>query len=521
MVVIPVALKPYADQERWVVWRLIKKKGAKKATKIPYQPLKPSVTAASNNSSTWADAATAIKAAEDGNFNGIGICLLNSNIVALDVDDCRDPKTGEIDPYVVKLSERAKTYCEITPSKTGLRIIGIGSGAKIYKGKLKVPGSNGATIETYRNCERYITVTGDALPNAPSTLADIDLLVDAVVEELGATKQKKSDGAAKSKTNSSKGELPASLTTRLFIPDLGVNVPHAGYATRSELLIAFIFDALRARVSTETIVEACLDEDHKGHAIYEHCVGNGGRDYVLRQIEHALTKIKEGLDVAVANINKSHALVLAGDKAAIMKFEEGPFRLITVAGFRQWFANQQITVGNRVTSIGDYWLTHPQRRQYEGIEFDPGSGRPGYYNMFTGFGVEPRAGDCSKFLTHVLENVAQNNKDHYDWIIGFFAQIFQQPKEKPGTALCLRGKMGVGKTIVGQIIGNLLPGYYQLVSDPRYIVGQFNSHMAQCLLLHADEAFWAGAKSGEGKLKDLVTGDYHLLEYKHVDPIRV
>src|SRR5262249_23711802 len=41
------------------------------------------------------------------------------------------------------------------------------------------------------------------------------------------------------------------------------------------------------------------------------------------------------------------------------------------------------------------------------------------------------------------------------------------------------------------------------------------------LLLHADEAFWAGDKRAEGTLRDLVTGDKHFIEHKGVDPISV
>jgi hypothetical protein len=56
---------------------------------------------------------------------------------------------------------------------------------------------------------------------------------------------------------------------------------------------------------------------------------------------------------------------------------------------------------------------------------------------------------------------------------------------------------------------------------PRYITGRFNSHLADCLLLHADEAFWAGDHAAEGKLKDLVTGHDHFIEYKGKEPVRV
>jgi hypothetical protein len=43
--------------------------------------------------------------------------------------------------------------------------------------------------------------------------------------------------------------------------------------------------------------------------------------------------------------------------------------------------------------------------------------------------------------------------------------------------------------------------------------------MLSLLLLQADEAFWAGDKRAQGRLKDLITGEVHPIEYKHVDPI--
>jgi hypothetical protein len=45
--------------------------------------------------------------------------------------------------------------------------------------------------------------------------------------------------------------------------------------------------------------------------------------------------------------------------------------------------------------------------------------------------------------------------------------------------------------------------------------------MASLVVLHADEAFWAGDKKAEGKLKDLITGFHHLIEFKRIDPIPV
>ena len=81
-------------------------------------------------------------------------------------------------------------------------------------------------------------------------------------------------------------------------------------------------------------------------------------------------------DTEIAEINAEYALVLSGNKASVMKFEDDTkFRLLQIGAFKQWFANQLITIGKKVLSVGEYWLSHPQRRQYEGIEFEP-SGAP-------------------------------------------------------------------------------------------------------------------------------------------------
>jgi Family of unknown function (DUF5906) len=225
-------------------------------------------------------------------------------------------------------------------------------------------------------------------------------------------------------------------------------------------------------------------------------------------------------ELMIDAINERHAFVLAGNKAAVMKFEDDgrQFRLIGVDAFKLWHANKAVA---RDASPAGAWLTSRRRREYEGIEFAPAGGRPGYYNLWQGFAVEPRPGNCGKFLAHIRDNVAQGNTFLYNWIVGYFAQIAQQPDKKLGTALALRGKPGVGKTKVGEVFGSLFRSHYALVADSRYVTGQFNSHMASLLLLHADEAFWAGDKRSEGKLKDLVTGSTHFLEFKGVNPIEV
>ena len=483
---LPAALAPLVALPNWVLWNYEFKEG--KWTKVPYQPS--GGGAKSNDPQTWSSYAAVIAARND--YDGIGF-VLDGEIAAFDLDDCRNPANGLINPWAKDLIDRAGSYTEVTVSGEGLRIIGLAQGPKVHTGDKPIDDVMKCAIYR-RPGGRYITISGNPLPQSPQQLVNIDAVINAVAAELSAPNDHPSE-EEHAKASAGTPELPPSLVVRLHIPNTGTGEPHGGYASRSELMFAFITDALRARVSGKMIAVACLDPTYRGCAIFEHCRQNRGRPYVIEQIKHARLKLNEGLDAKVADINKDYAVVLAGNKAAVMKFERDQFRLLQIDSFKNFFANRTYRIGNKAIPIASHWMRHKDRRQYEGIEFAPGGGRDGYYNLWRGFAVEPRQGDCSKVLGHLKDNVAQGNDANYRWILGWFAQLVQQPHIKMGTALCLRGKQGVGKTKVGEVFGSLLGNHYELVSDPRYITGQFNSHMAQLVLLHADEAFWAGDKS--------------------------
>jgi hypothetical protein len=179
----------------WVVWKWIKKPDGK-WTKPPFIASSPDRNAKNNDPKTWRSHFEACSAVETGKADGIGFCLLNTNICAFDIDDCRDVETMEIDPFAMELVKRANSYTEISPSGTGLRIIGTGSNRNLHT-KLKVPNSK-VSVETYRNCERYITISNVPLKDVTTELADIDSLLDDVVAELRPTpppqQEKKADG---------------------------------------------------------------------------------------------------------------------------------------------------------------------------------------------------------------------------------------------------------------------------------------------------------------------------------------
>lgn len=189
---LPEALAPLKKRPNWVCWRWewrVDKRGIGKWTKPPYRPDNPKRKAKSNDLSTWGTYEQALAAYEAGHCDGMGFNILGTDIAAFDIDKCRDPATGDIAPEAMAIVNRATSYTEMTPSGTGLRVIGHGGGDKMHR-KQKLHGSS-VEIESYRGAERYITITGNPLPETCPHMADIDSVIDAVVAEL--------DGRAKTK----------------------------------------------------------------------------------------------------------------------------------------------------------------------------------------------------------------------------------------------------------------------------------------------------------------------------------
>jgi primase-polymerase (primpol)-like protein len=69
----------------------------------------------------------------EGKADGIGFMLSDGGVSAVDIDDCRNPETGELHPWATDQITRSKSYAEVTPSNEGIRIIGLGKGEKLHR----------------------------------------------------------------------------------------------------------------------------------------------------------------------------------------------------------------------------------------------------------------------------------------------------------------------------------------------------------------------------------------------------
>lgn len=187
---LPGALRPLTAEVRWVVWRyvwVVNKRGEGTWTKPLFQAQRPDRHAKNNDPSTWGTYADALAAYRSGKCDGIGFCLQGSAIAAFDIDKCRDRETGHIAPEAMKIVDGAVSYTEISPSGTGLRVIGYAADIKKHR-RQRLPNSE-VEVESYADATRYITITGNPLPGTWPNLADITSVMTGLVAELDGVKQ--------------------------------------------------------------------------------------------------------------------------------------------------------------------------------------------------------------------------------------------------------------------------------------------------------------------------------------------
>jgi len=146
---------------QWVVWRAELRNG--KLTKIPYNA-RTHQKAKSNDSKTWGSFEIAIETFQgNGNYNGVGFMLSPEDCyVGWDLDHCRDPETGQVEPWAQDAITKLNSYTEISPSGTGIRIF-------VKDFKLPSKGRKKGKFEVYES-GRYLTVTGHHVEGTPKTI---------------------------------------------------------------------------------------------------------------------------------------------------------------------------------------------------------------------------------------------------------------------------------------------------------------------------------------------------------------
>jgi len=303
--------------------------------------------------------------------------------------------------------------------------------------------------------------------------------------------------------------------------------PKEGDNSRSMWVFDCVCQLLRCNVPNEVVFSILTDPDYGiSESILEK--GNNAERYALRQIERATEEI---VDPWLRKLNEEYAVVKnVGGKCRVIEEVMDPVlnrsRLtrISFEDFRNSYMNKTVQAGTKkdgktphMVPVGKWWLEHPDRREFKTIVFAPNMEVPNSYNLWKGYGCEARPGDCSLFLDHIKRNVCSNDETTYRYLLGWLARAVQQPASQGEVAIVLRGGRGVGKSFFAKHFGALFGRHYLPISNPSHLVGNFNSHLRDVVVLFADEAFYAGDKKHGSILKTLITEETIAIEAKGVD----
>jgi hypothetical protein len=187
---IPDELK---REKRWLGWKWVKKDETAKWGKPPIDA-RTGRFGSSTDSTTWCSFDEALAGVQAGRCDGIGFALGEVDgyrYAGIDLDDCRNPTTGELSDVARDVLGELNCYAEISPSQTGLKFL-----CRITNPPGKPTRNEAGTVEIYSE-GRYFTITGQHIAGTPTSIEDRqEELMAAWQKYIGSEKRGTDTGAS-------------------------------------------------------------------------------------------------------------------------------------------------------------------------------------------------------------------------------------------------------------------------------------------------------------------------------------
>ena len=169
--------KDLLNKSRWLTWKA-KPRTNGKVDKIPVNPRTAEPCNVTDPESSTDFAVAYDFARQCPEIRGLGFALFSADdIIGGDIDGCID-QDGRLSPLAEELLAVLDTYVEVSPSGRGLRFFG--------KGSLHHPYINHEQgLEIY-TAKRYLTVTGNAIPEKVFALEDIQSEMNDLMDRYGS-----------------------------------------------------------------------------------------------------------------------------------------------------------------------------------------------------------------------------------------------------------------------------------------------------------------------------------------------
>ena len=515
-----------------MAWKLVPESGRKKPRKVPINPAS-GFAAKVSDTATWGTYDEAASRARRDGLAGVGLVLTaDDGLTGIDLDNCRDPVTGELSPLAVEVVHLAETYAEVSPSGSGLRLFADGKPVRTMK-------NDSRGIEVY-GAGRYLTVTGDHFPGTPGAIgpapATMKLLMNAHACSDTATPANAEVRSIFDTTGAhlvAKGERPEHYSKPPALADLGkackqfrwaASSKHQPDVTEPQWTLG-VLPLARHTKEGRSAAHACSCK----HPHYDREEADGKID---RQERHGIGPTMCGTIANLFGAERCAGCFFAGNPTsspivAAGKLPPDQRTVIPDAGIvltdlwaladmhrfmcpltgKTWpaagvdgkFGRIAVgtgTDGKSVTIPAHKWLY--QHQGADGLTWWPGLPQvienriavdgslvekmgTRVLNLYRPPVVLP-GGDPAKagpWVDHVRA-VYPEDTDH---LIAFFAHRYQRPEEKINHALVLGGSQGIGKDTILIPVQQALGLWNCREIKPLHLTGRFTSFFQSTLLI--------------------------------------
>ena len=174
------------------------------------------------------------------------------------------------------------------------------------------------------------------------------------------------------------------------------------------------------------------------------------------------------------------------------------------------------------------WLKDKNRRTKDEVVFNPDpmfdSQNDRIFNTFKPFKASTIKTDRQynekdiQFFKDIIRNNTGGSDECYNYLMGFLAQLIQQPHNNPHVCIVIKGLQGTGKdsiTHILQLIFGLKNKYLVKIGNIDRITGAFTECLDEKLVVQINEMDGKNGSKYNNQLKDLITAEENAINKKH------
>jgi len=241
-----------------------------------------------------------------------------------------------------------------------------------------------------------------------------------------------------------------------------------------------------------------------------------------KNIQEKLKEAQKDYEKLEEEFNKTHFKVIKKSLYFEEDFEKNDIKLYTLNDLKTSWSHinyEELDKEENIIKcsfINKYVSHKGNPRIYTDINVYPDASKcpANHYNSWKKFDVELINNDNFiedksglEFILNHINILCNHQKDVYEFVLDFFAHMFQKPVEKPGKFILFISKQGTGKGLLIELLNNMLGNDKVLdtTKPEKDCWGDFNSAMLNTYLVNFEELKFLSTKGSEGSFKNYIT----------------